>query len=415
MLALAKDHAARRTRLGAAFVVLLASLFAERAARAEDDEESARPPAPIEIHGFVSQGLIKSTDNNYLAESERASLEFTEVGLNFTKSLTDELRVGMQIFAHDLGPLGNYTPIFDWFYLDYRFADWFGIRAGRSKIPFGLYNEVNDADAARVPILLPQSVYPIDHRDYLFAQNGAELYGDIPLGDAGSLEYRAYGGTIFLDSGAGPAPGVTVRNVTVPYVVGGRLMWSPPLEGLILGGSAQALRVDGDYVFAPELVGPLKAVGLLPMDFSGVMPVEFRVRLYVASLEYSLSELTLSAEYSRWFGGFSSAAPALFPAEVVNERTYAMLTYRVNSWFTPGIYYSLYYPNVDQRSEKQDYQHDAALTLRYDLTANWIFKVEGHFMHGTAALDNRALNDGKEAKDLVEDWGLLLLKTTAYF
>ena len=107
--------------------------------------------SPVEMHGFVSQGFIKTTNNNYLANSKRGSFEFTEVGINFTKSLSDRMRLGVQLFARDLGPVGDYKPQFDWFYLDYRFADWLGIRAGRTKLPFGLYNEINDIDSARVP------------------------------------------------------------------------------------------------------------------------------------------------------------------------------------------------------------------------------------------------------------------------
>src|SRR5688500_15914525 len=87
-----------------------------RAALAQEAEEDERG---VDIHGFVSQGFIKSTNNNYLAESERGSFDFTEVGINFTSALSDRLRIGLQLFAHDLGPLGNYKPQFDWFFLDY--------------------------------------------------------------------------------------------------------------------------------------------------------------------------------------------------------------------------------------------------------------------------------------------------------
>ncbi len=136
------------------------------AARAEDAPDSSGPLG-IEIHGFVSRGFIKTTSNNYLAEdSTKGSFEFSEVGINFSKQLTDRMRVGMQLFTHDLGPLGNYRTRFDWFYLDYRFWDFLGVRAGRTKLPFGLYNENNDIDAARVPVLLPQSVYPVSNRDF---------------------------------------------------------------------------------------------------------------------------------------------------------------------------------------------------------------------------------------------------------
>jgi hypothetical protein len=113
----------------------------------------------VDVHAFVSQGFIKSTDNEYLAKSRRGSFEFSEVGVNLTRALGDKLRVGMQLFTRDVGPIGNYGARFDWFGLDYHFFDWLGVRAGRTKLPYGLYNETSDVDAARVPVLLPQSVY----------------------------------------------------------------------------------------------------------------------------------------------------------------------------------------------------------------------------------------------------------------
>src|SRR5262249_32905537 len=129
----------------------------------------------LEVHGFISPGFIVSTDNNYLSESKHGSFKLSEVGLNFTKPLTETLRAGIQLFARDLGRSGNYSAKFDWYYLDYRWRDWLGIRAGRVKVPFGLYNDINDIDPARVPILLPQSVYPVTNRDFLLAQTGGEL------------------------------------------------------------------------------------------------------------------------------------------------------------------------------------------------------------------------------------------------
>ena len=283
-------------------------------------EEAPVDPTDIKVHAFVSQGVLKTSQNNYLGPSKRGSFEFTEVGINFTSQLSEKLRVGVQLFAHDLGPLGNYTPTFDWYYVDYRYSDWLGIRAGRTKIPFGLYNDSADIDAARVPILLPQSVYPIDHRDYLLAQMGGELYGNVQLGKAGSLEYRGYGGTISLGAPAPPAPGITVEKLEMPYVYGGRALWNTPLEGLTAAGSYQALRFDSEYHIAPALIPILQSVNLLPAGFTGVLPSQFRVKLWVASLEYQSGDLLLAAEYGRWIGSFNSQAPALLPPHIVNER-----------------------------------------------------------------------------------------------
>ncbi len=359
---------------------------------------------PLEIHGFASQGWIKSWDNNYLAESraERGSFEFTEVGVNVTKQLGDKLRVGTQLFARKLGPLGNYNAKMDWFYIDYRFRDWLGLRAGRVKMPFGLYNEINDVDAARVSILLPQSVYPAANRDYLLAQSGGELYGLIPLSMFGNLEYRLYAGVIQLDAPQNdPAAVVRIDRVRVPYVMGGRLMWETPLEGLRVGGSLQDLRLDTTATF-----GGVEVVN-----------VELPVVLWVASVEYAHDNLLLAAEYSRWHAtANNSTNPAIFPndQENTNERAYVMATYRVTDWLQPGAYYSLFFPDTGQREGRANIQNDIAATFRFDITENWLVTVEGHYMLGTADL-NTALNDSKPLSELKKEWGLVLVKTTAYF
>ena len=357
---------------------------------------------------------MKSTANNYLADSKRGSLEFSEVGINFTKSMTDELRVGMQLFMRDLGPIGNYTPHFDWFYLDYRFWDWLGVRAGRTKLPFGLYNENSDIDSARVPILLPQSVYPITSRDYLLAQTGVELYGRVPLEGAGSLEYRAYGGTIYFD--LTPAQAATIPRVNVPYLIGGRLMWQTPLEGLQVGGSLQTMRLEFGYSPPAALITNLQMTGQLPANFRAPFDVKLPAVLAVASVEYQASDLLVAAEYSRWHVITESPYPVIVPnSDVVSERGYVMTSYRVMPWLSPGVYYSVLFKNVDSRTTTRDqYQHDVAATLRFDINDHWLVKLEGHYLNGTGALSS-GLNEGKPTGTLTKDWGLFLVKTTAYF
>src|SRR5580704_5282252 len=153
----------------------------------------------LQVHAFVSQGFILGTENNYLVDSKRGSFDLTEVGINFTQILTDQMRMGMQLYARRLGDAGDFTAQLDWLYLDYRFWDWLGLRVGRTKIPFGLYNEEQDADPARIPAILPQAVYEIENSNLLLAQTGAEAYGYLRLASVGGLEYRLYGGTLYSD------------------------------------------------------------------------------------------------------------------------------------------------------------------------------------------------------------------------
>jgi hypothetical protein len=353
-------------------------------------------PLTISVHGFASQGFMLSTDNNYLAKTKNGSFEFSEIGLNFTVPITDKLRVGTQLFSRKLGAVGNFNIKADWFYLDYRFADWFGLRAGRTKLPFGLYNENSDIDAARVPILLPQSLYPVQSRDYLLAQTGVEAYGRVNLHAARALEYRLYGGTIFVD--ATSATGL--QSLSVPYIVGGRLLWETPLEGLRAGGSVQALRLDGTAT-NPKTNTPLQ--------------FELPVILSVASIEYAAHDLLLSAEYSRWFVKTRTSDETTFPnASVVSERAYGMASYRASSWFQSGVYYAATIPDVHHRGGRQASQHDVATTMRFDINPHWLVKLEAHYMYGTADL-SPALNDNIPLAALDRSWLLFLAKTTAYF
>jgi hypothetical protein len=399
------------------FVWATPALAQAQTARPETEEREIVDPEPaIDVHGFVSQGFIKSTEHNYLVPSERGSFDFTEVGINFTKQLTDDLRVGMQIFAHDLGPLGNYKPQFDWYYLDYRFWDWLGIRVGRTKMPFGLFNEVLDIDAARVPILLPGAVYSAFDREALLAQTGVELYGRISLDLAGALEYRAFTGTLFVD--AENNTGGTFSNLYVPYLFGGRAVWFTPLQGLEIGGSVQRFRFQADVEITPEQRAALVAGMLLPAGSTEAITLRSAEWRWIASLQYQVQDLLLSAEYVR-VSADSNIVPYVGVPRTKSAATgwYAMASYGVTDWLTPGAYYSLRDLDAEDRTGSISYQHDLAATLRFDINAHWLVKLEGHYMHGLGGLDP-AMNDAADAPALngrEQDWGLFLIKTTAYF
>ena len=354
----------------------------------------------LQIHGFISQGFLLTSANNYLAESSRGSFEFSEVGLNFTLPATDRLTLGIQLFARDLGPIGDYRATLDWYYLDYRWRDWLGLRAGRVKLPFGLYNDISDIDSARTAVLLPQSIYPVQNRDFLLAQTGVEIYGYKGLGSVGGLDYRLYLGTIFLDVKPQPGSPFTVVDLNVPFVAGGRVLWGTPIDGLRLGGSLQFLRLDTD---------------LLASSTPGPVAVKIPALLWVASAEYAVGDFLLAAEYSRWRVKTESSNPAAFPeSSTTSERAYALGSYRLSSWLQTGAYYSLLFPNVDRRTGRDAVQHDVALTVRFDINPYWLIKVEGHYMHGTAALSS-SLNGNSPLSTLTPNWGLFTVKTTALF
>jgi hypothetical protein len=386
---------ARNRRCCTSLVGLAFALGAGSTAGAADLEAPSGPS--VQVHGFVSQGFVKSTDNDYLVDSSRGSFQFSELGLNFTSQLTDKLRVGAQFFAYDLGPMGNYRTVADWYYLDYRHRDWLGFRAGRLKLVYGLYNDISDIDAARSVVLLPSSIYPVVNRELLLAFTGSEVYGYLSLRRAGALEYRIYGGAISIDIPVQAGSPVQVNAYDLPYLAGGRLLWEAPLQGLRIGATGIYARAEASAVFPTFMSAMLKS------------------NLYagVASAEYQARDLLVVVEYAQTRNENTSTDPALLPvrAVTVSEGGYVMSAYRATRWLQPTAYYSLLYPNRNVRDGRENFQHDLAATLRFDINAYWLVKLEAHYMQGTARLSGTAASRAIAP----ENWGLFLIKTTAYF
>jgi len=382
----------------------------------------------LSIHGFVSQGAFISTDNDYLGNSERGSFEFSEAALNVSTEVVDHLRVGAQLFTRDLGPIGNYTMTLDWAYLDYRWRDWLGIRAGRIKMPFGLYNEFSDIDMARVPILLPQGIYPIVNRDILLAHTGFSLYGRYNFDQASpawphGISYQLFAGAIFIDPGTraliirGP---VELEEVDTKYVAGAQVFWRTPLPGLRVGATGVHTNLRFHLKTDPFTTSQLVAAGVVPPDFDGSFNYAQRdINLVIGSAEYARDKWVFSAEYSRSMHDIISGIPNAIP-NVLNEDQesfYGMATYRVSRRLQAATYFSATFLDAQDRGGHGErftephraYQKDLSASVRFDVNDHWLWKLEGHYMSGTAMLEPL------DPENLASRWGFFLIKTTVSF
>ena len=70
---------------------------------------------------------------------------------------TPKLRVAVQARYFLLADSGN-AIVLDWAAADYKFNDRLGVRFGKVKTPWGLFNETQDIDPSYIWALLPQSV-----------------------------------------------------------------------------------------------------------------------------------------------------------------------------------------------------------------------------------------------------------------
>jgi hypothetical protein len=343
-----------------------------------------------------------------------------EAGLNVTAQLTDRLRAGIQLFTRNVGEFDD-PPLLDWGYLDYQWKPYLGLRAGVIKMPYGLYNEYADIDAARVPILLPQSLYPLRDRSALLSQTGFAVYGDVDLGSAGELDYQAWFGTLSIPENALIlGSGASFDGIDTEYVTGGQVFWSPPVDGLRAGFSYLRLSIDFRIQLDAATTAAVIAAGLAPADYDGKLLItQGPASFWVASAEYTRGDWLFQAEYSNWLKHQEASIPALSPTiDNTAERFYALATRRFDRHFEAGVYYSVYHADIDDRSGDDRtvypesyyaYQRDAAATLRIDINDHWMWKLEAHFIDGVA--DVLTL----DTADRERYWGLFLAKTTVTF
>jgi len=414
----------------------------------------------VDIHGFFSQGYLKSTGNNYLNQSKNGDWEFTEIGLNFGTSLTDDLRYGMQFYARQLGDLGGMKLEYDWAFLDYTWESWLSLRAGRFKNPYGLYGEYQDLDLTRPSVILPQSVYFLGIRDILVNMNGLQIYGNIDYFEdwgLGNFDYQIAVGAVMgtpVDDTESSVAGffenrgydefndryaVDVTGIDTDDEICLSLQWNTPWEEftdydygslLLRWTSLYASNVKVFGQMNDELYGELQDIGVVGENFLPYLEytVDY-IWFWVGSLEYTYENTIFSAEYTRYYGIFESNLHPIVPHSALNQEAfYFQLSYRLSDFMQVAAYYSLQFDPQDRGGEdptvySQDltdnkepfykaWMKDASVSLRFDINDYWLVKLEGHFIDGTARVYE---SENRDNPYMERYWTLFGAKTTLTF
>jgi hypothetical protein len=328
---------------------------------------SALELSQLQIHGFASQGYLRSNHYDYVdAETEKGTVEFNEFGLNVMSNLTDRLRFGIQLLARDLGDMGNDKLTVDWAFGDYRYRNWLGVRTGQFPRALGLYNQSRDIDAARTGVFLPLSVYNEVNRHVQKSVKGIELYGTLP----GGFEYQMQYGTLgseYKDTLVSLFQTNRIEVANNAYTL--HLKWNTPIDGLRLVGTT----FDNFSFSATRTVNAADVTSR----------VDYKQRL--AGIEYTRGKVTCAAEYTeRIFNSTQS--------DYTGIGYYGLISYRFTDWVELGTSYSVAYANKDdkegdsyaQRGQPRAlaWSKDLAVSARFDLNEYWLVKLEGHWLNG---------------------------------
>jgi hypothetical protein len=331
----------------------------------------AQSLSDIEIHGFATQGFLYSSHNNYLSmPSSSGSPQWTDGAVSVTDSLTDNVRVGIQLHMYQLGEFGGPNVQVDWASGDYKVNDRLGFRAGKVKTPLGLFNDSQDVDAIFLWILLPQSAYPADNKSFYLSHLGGEVYGDLTLGGrAGKLQYRGYAGHNNLDLNGGYVEqsaqyGLVFTAPPGGKTYGGDLRWDALLRGLTIGSSADVLALDGT-----ASGGSLHAPPFL---------------ISAQYAQFTKGKFYFAGEYRRApFNALLTVGPAAIPISYDQRSWFAMGSYRLLKKLHVGSYYSHYVNKALDTTQPANYSKDWVISGHYDFNPYFYGKIEGHFLHGT--------------------------------
>ncbi len=367
-------------------------------------------PLDYQVHGFGAQGFALSEGNNAVGDSTAdGNYQYYELGLNGRVDLGYGFSLSAQELVRRSGSQDDGDLRLDYGFADYRTAlgrsfD-FGLRAGRVKNPFGLFNETRDLVFARPGIILP-SVYfeSLGTRSLLFSSDGVQMNAGWSYGE----HYLSFDATAALNRdlnsderrnffGNAPIPG-TIR-LTDFYVA--RLMsdWSAGIVKLA------ASYLTADLLYVPGPGDP----------FSGSLAAD----IYLLSARYSGERLAVTGEYQLAVskGSFGQ------PLESKSDGVYLQADYRfAHNWTATARFDASFSDRNDRSGENCTdngapsdrhgcFTLDAVAGVNWQPDEHWGVWGEFHVMDGYSNISSSE-NAGRTPDP---HWNLLLLMAAYRF
>jgi hypothetical protein len=344
-------------------------------------------PDSVQIHGFLSQGIIHTSDNNFFGKSDDSvSHDFRELGINGSWNILSDLQVAMQVVWRDAGDTDN-----GGFRIDYGLANYnlyssetslLSLRGGRVPTPLGFYNDTRDVAATRPSILLPQSIYFDVNRNLALSADGGYVYG----------EHRTDYGEFTLNVG-----GIIPR------------MDDPDFNYVILGGSPGHMEGDASWVarlgYEWEQEIGLVRLAVTYAGFEGhyrpyagaIMEAgKWQFHPLILSAQFNAEDWSLTGEYALRradLNGFTPRPDMGF----TGQSFYIQGTYRLTDSLEGVVRYDeLIWDLNDPRGDKfsamtgapahSRFAQDWTFGLRYEILPSLMLSAEYHHINGTGWL-----------------------------
>lgn len=377
-------------------------------------DASAQQLKDLRWHGFLSQGVIHTDENNFFGDSTDTSFDFRDVGLGFSWKPKSNLLLSAQLIYRDAGLTSPNGVNLDFAMVNYSFINrldfGLGIRAGRVKNPYAFYNETRDIAATRPSVLLPQSIYPEAFRDFFHSSDSVVLYGYKSIGNW-VVNVDALAGKANIDNRSERLliPSLQPASINDDNLFGVRSIFE------FDGGR---LRIGFTYV---EFDAQIDTVPVLAPP-AGILPGGVDLKNRIISVEYNWERLQFTSEYLLLKTSYSDVFGPGVRTSREREGYYFQLGYRLNEqWRVFSRYDVSYLDRKDKSGDSQlligrprsdGFSKDITVGAQYRFSDDWLLAGEVHHIKGTS---NVADIESPNRSSLKEDWNLYTLQLSYKF
>jgi hypothetical protein len=364
----------------------------------------------LQVHGFLTQAYVKTTENSFFGDSQDGSWEFRELGINSSYRFTPGTLASIQLLSRNAGEMYDGSLDLDYAQLDTTLymADLnrIGVVLGRYKNPFGLYNDTRDVAATRPGIFMPQAIYWDRVRNMVLSNDGLQLFGDIQV-ENHRFSLRLIGGQTPIDDNVEKSylnPSLDPELDQDGLTVGGRLLYEWDGGRFNLAYSSAKLRLDAETNRLPD--------GTIDIDYR-VLSAQYNSGGWSLTLEYMQEPLNYTG-----FGGLMDAG------DTTLDGYYLQGTYRLQDDLELfARYEESHYDKEDKRGEKSRqrlgldahnfYSRVSTLGLLWEVTDGLIVRGEFSQVDGTIFLSN--LENNPAPNQRARNWNLFSLLVSYSF
>lgn len=369
----------------------------------------------LEIHGFATQGYIKTSENNFFGDSESGSFDFRELGINASTEPLPNMRLAGQLLSRKAGEISDGDVEVDFALADVTLRSdekgSVGVMVGRIKNPLGLYNEARDVTFLRPGVTIPQVVYYEKLRDLFLSSDGAALDIDLFYEHVNANLYVAMGEPRVDENVEAAFLGSTFEGDLEPDGLSflGRVLFERPDGKFKAGLSVSKLSMQ----FKRSAIDPLPSGDIDALY--GIASMQWSGKSWALTTEYMREPIKWNGFHDTLFDDYRSTA----------EGYYLQFALRAADSVEIMTRYGEIFADRNDRSGKDfsrktfgtvpahsRYSKIMTAGVRWDITRDVMLRAEYQRHNGTFILSSR---ENPDPNDTEPDWDLFALELSYRF